>query len=282
MASVRQSSIVCATIGWSIGTSIGPPGSVSGQARTCGKAAASRSFGAHPLERRGDPLAVARALEEKRTLRVPAPPRLEEGLSEDGLDQDVARPVRVQVVEDVFQREAVLRPEREDDRLLVRGRLQLEAEADAELLAQRQAPGAVDPGPEGRVHDELHAAALVEEALEDHALGRRDRAEDAPPRLHVLGDLERRGRRQGVSADRLKEDRGLVFVAPRTPRAARRSRPRARACARAPRRARTGATAALPSRRRRARCRARCAGRATTRCRAGRCRRRSPRPPSPR
>ena len=44
--------------------------------------------------------------------------------------------------------------------------LQLEVELAAEALAQRQAPGAVDARAEGRVHHELHAARLVEEALE--------------------------------------------------------------------------------------------------------------------
>ena len=43
MASVRQSSTVWRTMGCSIGTSMGPPGSVSGQASTCGNAPASRS-----------------------------------------------------------------------------------------------------------------------------------------------------------------------------------------------------------------------------------------------
>ncbi len=43
MASVRQSSIVWRTMGWSIGTSIGPPGSVSGHASIWGKASTSRS-----------------------------------------------------------------------------------------------------------------------------------------------------------------------------------------------------------------------------------------------
>ena len=78
MASVRQSSIVWRTIGWSIGTSIGPPGSVSGQATTCGNASTSRSVGAHPQERRRHLLPAPRALEQQRALRVPAPARLEE------------------------------------------------------------------------------------------------------------------------------------------------------------------------------------------------------------
>ena len=81
------------------------------------------------------------------------------------------------VVEDLLEREAVLRPEREDDRVVAGGGLQLEVEADAEALAQGEAPGAVDAGAEGGVDDELHAAGLVEEALEDDVLLGGDEAE---------------------------------------------------------------------------------------------------------
>ncbi len=68
------------------------------------------------------------------------------------------------------QREAVLGPEREDDGVVVRRRLQLEVEGHAEALAQRQAEGAVDAPAERRVDDELRALAVVEAALDDDAL----------------------------------------------------------------------------------------------------------------
>src|ERR1017187_5399557 len=89
---------------------------------------------AHPLQVRRHPLAVPRPVEEEGALRVPAPASLEERGREDGLDEDVARGFGVQVIEDLRQLEAVLRAEREDDRLFVRGRLKLEAEADAEAI----------------------------------------------------------------------------------------------------------------------------------------------------
>ncbi len=60
----------------------------------------------------------------------------------------------------------MLRPERQHDGLFVGRGLQLEAEPDAEALAQGQAERAVDAAAKRRVHDELHAAALVEESLE--------------------------------------------------------------------------------------------------------------------
>ena len=75
------------------------------------------------------------------------------------------------------QREAVLGPERQDDRVVVGGRLQLEVEGDAEPLAQGQTERAVDASTERRVDDQLRALALVEAALDDNALVRRQVAE---------------------------------------------------------------------------------------------------------
>ncbi len=168
---------------------------------------------AHAQERGRDLLAVARALQHERALRVPAPARLEHRRGQERLDQGLAGRGRLQVVEDLAQLEAVLRAQGEHDGFLVRRRLQLEAEAHAELLAQGQSPGAVDLGPEGRVQDELHAAALVEEALQHDPLLRRDGAQGLASRLHVLRDLERRPFRQGRTTGGLQESRGRVLAA---------------------------------------------------------------------
>ena len=83
--------------------------------------------------------------------------------------------------------------EREDDRVLGGGGLQLEVELAAEALAQREAPGAVEPAAVGRVQHELHAAALVEEALEHERLLRRHHAERALGGGQVLDRLARGG-----------------------------------------------------------------------------------------
>ena len=94
----------------------------------------------------------------------------------------------------------MLAAEREDDALLRRRRLQLEVEALAEFLAQREAPRAVDAAAEGRVQHELHAARLVEEALERDAIHSRHDAEAALRFREVLGDLLGRGARHAVVA----------------------------------------------------------------------------------
>src|SRR5262249_42510881 len=73
-------------------------------------------------------------------------------------------------------------------------RLQLEVEGAAEALAQAQAPGAVDAAAEGRMDDELHAAGLVEEALEHQRLLRRQCAERGARGGEVLDELRRRAR----------------------------------------------------------------------------------------
>ena len=79
--------------------------------------------------------------------------------------------------------------ERQHDRVFGGRRLQLEIERPAEALAQREPEGAVDARPERRVQHQLHAAALVEEALDHERLLRGERAERAPSRREVLDDL---------------------------------------------------------------------------------------------
>src|SRR5690606_28754904 len=89
------------------------------------------------------------------------------------------------------EREGMARPEREDEPLLGRRRLQLEIEALAELLAQREAPGAVHAAAEGRVQAELHAARFVEEAFQHHGVAGGQGAEGALRLAEVGGDLLR-------------------------------------------------------------------------------------------
>jgi hypothetical protein len=140
MASVRQSSMVCRTIGCSIGIGIGPGGRVSPHAATCGKAAASRSPARMRRMGAGIFFPLREPVEQERPLRVPSPAGLEHGRVEHRLHQDVARGVGMQVVEDLRELEAVLRAEGEDDGLLVGRGLELEAES-------RRRTACAGPGP---------------------------------------------------------------------------------------------------------------------------------------
>ncbi len=150
----------------------------------------------------GHAAALVEARDQQRARDVPAPARPEHGRGQQRLDEQVARRLGPEVVEHVLEREGVLRAEREHDRLLVGRRLELEAEAAAEALAQREAQRAVDAAAERRVQHQLHAARLVEEPLEDEPPLRRHRAEGLASRGDVLGDLARRLRRRRRSPPR--------------------------------------------------------------------------------
>src|SRR3546814_13989222 len=82
----------------------------------------------------------------------------------------------MQVVRDFFERKTVRRTEREDQRVVERGGLQLEVELPAEALAQRQAPGAHHARAERRVYHQMRVADFIEEALEDDLVARRQQA----------------------------------------------------------------------------------------------------------
>ena len=79
--------------------------------------------------------------------------------------------------------------QRENNIVLRRRRLQLEIEFAAKALAQRQSPGAVDAAAVGRMDDELHAADLVEEALEHDCVLRRQAAQRRMGRGQIFEQL---------------------------------------------------------------------------------------------
>ena len=124
---------------------------------------------ANALNLRRNFLAALKAQQCERAVGVPAPARVEDRRRQRRLLQDFLHGFRLQEVEDVAEREAVLLGQRDVEAVVGGGGLQLEIEAAAEALAQRQSPGFVDAAAEGRVDDELHAAAFVEEALGDDA-----------------------------------------------------------------------------------------------------------------
>ena len=98
-------------------------------------------------------------------------------------------------LEDVGEWERVLLGERDVESVVGGGGLELEVEAAAEALAQGEPPGLVDAAAEGRMQDELHAAALVEEALGDDGCEGRHGAEDSAAGDDVSDELLARRRR---------------------------------------------------------------------------------------
>ena len=97
----------------------------------------------HPLEGRRHLLPAAEAQHDQAAVQVPPPAALEDRLVEDRLLQRGSDRGRAEEAGDVGEREAVVRPERDDDGIVVGARLELEVEPGAELLAQRiaQSPG---------------------------------------------------------------------------------------------------------------------------------------------
>ena len=241
--------------------------------------------GLHALDGRRGPAAAALAQDDQRPAEVPAPPHLEHRRQEQRLREDVLRAGRREEARHLVEREALAGAEGEHDRVVAGRRLELEVEAPAEALPERQTERPVDPAAVRRVDDELHAARLVEEALEHDLALRRQRAEGALRRPEVAHDLGGDARvdpglrfqpRRGPGSDRPPPD------ASRGPPADPTRRPTARRCGRAPRRARRGWTGARPGHPPPGRCRPRRAGSARTCCPAGTRRPPCSRSPSPR
>ena len=157
---------------------------------------------AHLDEVRRNLLAVAAAQHRQRAGDIPAPADLEHRPIEQRLREDLARLVRRHVREHRIEREAVRLAERDHDAVVGRGGLKLEIERHAKLLAQCQAPRAIDPPAERRVDHELHPAALIEEALGDDEVatgqGAERRTRRREVRDHLLGGAQwhRRARRE--------------------------------------------------------------------------------------
>jgi hypothetical protein len=86
--------------------------------------------------------------------------------------------------------------ERQHDRVLEGGGLQLEVEAPAETFSQRESPRAVQARAERRMDDEMIVAGLVEEALEHERVGRRQHGQSGLRGRQVLDELLRRPARQ--------------------------------------------------------------------------------------
>src|SRR6185369_1061335 len=115
----------------------------------------------HPLQGGGDLLTASLTGESEGARGVPAPADGKHRGIEERLHEDITNCAMVEITEDLVEREGVLGAEREDDGVVGGGGLQFEVEGAAKSFAQRQAPGAVEPGPERGMDDQLHAARLV-------------------------------------------------------------------------------------------------------------------------
>ena len=153
-------------------------------------------LGRHALQLRRHLAPAAHARQRERDGRVPAPARAEHRRGQQRLHEQRPHRRGRQVARGLVERERVRRRQRQHDRVFRRRGLQLEVELAAEALAQRQPPGAVDAAAQRRVDHELHAARLVEEALEDNGRECGQRAERGLGGGVVVDDLLGGGRRQ--------------------------------------------------------------------------------------
>ena len=245
--------------------------------------------GLHPLDGQRVLPAATEAQDGQRAVQVPTPTGGEHRRGQHGLREHGGQRGRPQEGGHAVEREAVLRTEREDDSVVIGRGLELEVEGGTEPLPECEAQSLVDPATEGGVDDQLHAAGLVEEALEDDVLLAGDDAQPLPPGGEVSAQLD--GRLLGDAT-------GILDVPPGgrlDPRAADAARPpgarprrsrRAPGCGSGPPPTRTGWWVACPRHRSPAPRRPRPGEPATNGCRAGTRRRpstrwRSPRSPFP-
>ena len=123
--------------------------------------------------------------------RIPAPARAEHRRVEHRLRQYIFRILRTHELEHHVERKRVLLAQGDHNSVVGGRRLQLEIEGPAKTLAQRQPPGAIDAGPERRMKNELHPAALVEKAFRHNRVSRRKRAQRGVPFPHIFHRLFR-------------------------------------------------------------------------------------------
>jgi len=153
--------------------------------RLCRKDGGEQVFCAKALQRRRYTPASFLPQHGQCARDVPSPAGAEHGGRKQRLRQHVVGVLRVEHLEHMLQREAVLGAQREHNAVIVGAGLQFEVETAAEALAHGQAPGTVDPRPERGVDDKLHAARLVEKSLEHHLLLRGHQPQGGLLRRHV-------------------------------------------------------------------------------------------------
>ena len=173
-----------------------------------GKDRRDQILGLHAQELRRNLLAVAKPRQRQRHAGRPAPARGEHRRGEQSLHQQRPHAGGIQIARDLAELETMRRRQGQDDVVLGRRRLKFEIEFAAKSLAQRQSPGAIDAAAERGVDDQLHAARLVEEALEDDACpasaaGRARRGRPRDNRRNWIGGRRAR-RRLSSTSQRLR------------------------------------------------------------------------------
>ena len=239
----------------------------AGRRRACARAAAGPCL---PPRKRGS-ASERPAFQRQRVL--------EHRRVEQRLDQNVLDAVRIEIAEDVLQREAVRGPSESTMASSVAAACSSKSKPRQKRLRSARPQARLMRAAEGRVDDELHAAGFVEEALEHDVSWRRQ------ARRARACAAARYSTAWSAAASAIPSVARRPRAAPMPPagsspmRAPRRSARRrdtaatARRCGPALRRARREWSAARPARPPRAPARARRAGCARTCCRAGRCRR---------
>ncbi len=150
-------------------------------------------IGLHPLDSRRVLAAAPHPQHGQRCVEIPPPAGLEQRRGQDRLPHHLFHRLGGQELRHAVQREAVLRPQRQQDSVIARRRLQLEVERNAESLAECQPERAIHPGAERRVADELHPAGFVKEPLQDDGVHGRQRPERGQPGPQVADDGVGRG-----------------------------------------------------------------------------------------
>ena len=160
-----------------------------------GKNCREQIFRFHSLQRRGEFCPAAKAGHSKRARRIPTPANRKHRRVEQCLHEHFAHCFGIQITKNFIERERVLCPERDDDRIVSRRGLQLEIERSTKAFPKCEPPRAIDSVAEGRMQNELHPARFIEEALHHEGSLRRDRAERAKRVGEIIRDLlSRRGR----------------------------------------------------------------------------------------
>ncbi len=150
---------------------------------------AKKIFRLHPLDLRRNLFPMRKAQQDQRTADIPAPARHKHRRLEHGGKQHLAKRPTLQEPEHRRERKAVLLPQRDHDPVVGRRGLQFEIEGHTEPLPQGEAPSPIDPRPEGRVQDQLHPAAFIEEPLRHDRLLCRHRSKHRLARQHIFDGL---------------------------------------------------------------------------------------------